>query len=144
MSTTKAILMTAMVGVLGALTAAAGGYAYGLSTGQTLERGKADADAVQQLTGLLTSHKDLIGQANTASANLRDGMAARSAQDQRFSKEFRYALKLSAAARAGCRFDDDSLQQLGAARDRAAAATFGTRASSRDAAVPGTAAAVQR
>ena len=128
------------------LTAAAGvvGYRHGRAAGLAAEVARQDAAAVQELTGLITSQRDLIGQANTASAGLRETMAARVVQDQRFSKEFRNALKLSAAARAGCRFDDDSVRQLGAARDRAAAATFGSGSGSSNAAMPGASNSLQR
>jgi phage shock protein A len=130
----------ALGGLVVAMAAGALGYWRGHVDGAAGEVARQDAHAVQQLTGLIASHTTLIDQARTASAGLRKTMSARAAQDQQFSKEFRNALKASAAARAGCRFDDDSVRQLGAARDRAAAAA----ASGSAAVVPGAADAGQR
>lgn len=130
----------ALAGVLVALTAGAGGYWRGHADGKAAEVARQDAAAVRQLTQLITSQGELIDQANAASTGLRASLAARAAQDQRFSKEFRNALKLSAAGRAGCRFDDDSVRQLDAARERAAQAA----ASGSAAAVPGAAGAGKR
>ena len=115
----------ALGGLVVALAAGGLGYWRGHVDGAAAEVARSDAQTVQQLTGLIASHTTLIDQARTASAGLRKTMSARAAQDQQFSKEFRNALKASAAARAGCRFDDDSVRQLGAARDRAAAAATG-------------------
>lgn len=127
-------------GLVLALGAGALGYWRGQLDGNAAEVARQNANAVQQLTSLMTSHSALTEQAQTVSAGLRKTMAARAAQDQRFSKEFRDALKVSKAARAGCRFDDDSVRQLGAARDRAAAAATGGSAAT----VPGAAGAGQR
>ena len=123
----------ALAGVLVALAAVTGGYWRGHADGKAAEVARQDADTVQQLTKLITSQGELIDQANAASTDLRASLAARAAQDQRFSKEFRHALKLSATARAGCRFDDDSVRQLDAARERAAQAAAGGSAAT----VPG-------
>ena len=123
----------ALGGLVVAMAAGALGYWRGHVDGAAGEVARQDAHAVQQLTGLIASHTTLIDQARTASAGLRKTMSARAAQDQQFSKEFRDALKVSKAARAGCRFDDDSVRQLGAARERAAEAAAGGGA----AAVPG-------
>ena len=129
----------ALIALVAGLAGAVGGYFYGHDQGATAEAAKRDGQAVQQLTGLIDSHQALIDQANTASAGLRQAQAARAAQDARFSREFRDALKTTAAARAGCRFDDDSVRQLGAARDRAAAAAGGLPAGGSAATVPGAA-----
>ena len=115
----------ALGGLVLALAAGGLGYWRGHVDGTAAEVARSDAQTVQQLNGLIASHTTLIDQARTASAGLRKTMSARAAQDQQFSKEFRDALKVSMAARAGCRFDDDSVRQLGAARDRAAAAATG-------------------
>jgi hypothetical protein len=115
----------ALAGLFVASAAGTLGYRQGHTAGAASQVAQQDAKAVQQLSGLVASHSALVEQANTASALLRQSMAARATQDQRFSKEFRHALKLSASGRAGCRFDDDSVRQLSAARDRAAAAATG-------------------
>lgn len=128
----------ALIAISAALVGVVGGYFYGHAQGATAESAKRDGQAVQQLTGLITSHQALIKQAAATSGALRQAQAARAAQDMQFSKEFRHALKTSAAARAGCRFDDDIVRQLGAARDRAAAATSGLPSGGSAATVPGT------
>ncbi len=130
----------ALGGLVVALAAGALGYWRGHVDGAAAEVARSDAQTVQQLTQLVDSHAELVDQASAASADLRLQMAARAAQEQRFSKDFRNALKTSNAARAGCRFDDDSVRQLGAARDRAAAAA----ASGSAATVPGATSAEQR
>ena len=94
----------ALGGLVVAMAAGALGYWRGHADGAAGEVARQDAHAVQQLTGLIASHTTLIDQARTASAGLRKTMSARAAQVQRFSKEFRDALKVSKAARAGCRF----------------------------------------
>lgn len=133
MSRTTLALIALVAGLAGAL----GGYFYGHSQGVTAEAAKRDGQAVEQLTGLITSHQTLIDQANTASAALRRAQTARAAAEMQFSKEFRNALKTSAADRAGCRFDDDIVRQLAAARDRAAAAAAGGSAATVPATGPG-------
>jgi hypothetical protein len=135
-SRTTLALIALVAGLAGALFGGLGGYFYGHSQGVTAEAAKRDGQAVEQLSGLIGSHQALIQQAAATSVALRQAQTARAAQDTRFSQEFRNALKTSAAARAGCRFDDDSVRQLGAARDRAAAAAAGGSA----AVVPGAAA----
>jgi len=125
----------ALIALVAGLAGAVGGYFYGHDQGATAEAAKRDGQAVQQLTGLIDSHQALIDQANTASASLRQAQTARIAADMQFSKEFRHALKTTAGDRAGCRFDDDIVRQLAAARDRAAAAAAGGSAAT----VPGAA-----
>jgi hypothetical protein len=127
----------ALIALVAGLAGAMGGYFYGHEQGTTSEAARRDGQALQQLTGLIDSHQALIDRATAASAALRQAQAARAAQDQRFSREFRDALKTSAAARAGCRFDDDSVRQLGAARDRAAAAAAGGSAATVPGPAPG-------
>ncbi|GAB4209358.1 MAG: hypothetical protein Fur0019_16130 [Tibeticola sp.] len=115
----------ALLALLATLGGAVGGFFYGRAQGVQAEAARRDGQAVQQLTRLMESYRGLLDAADAASASLREAQAARAAQDRLFSREFRNALKASAAARAGCRFDDDSMRQLGSARDRAAAAASG-------------------
>lgn len=124
----------ALAGLVLALAAGGGGYWWGHSAGKAGEVARRDADTVKQVTAQLEAHAGLIDDANAASAALRGAMARRSAADRKASKEFQDALKKSAGDRAGCRFDDDSVRQLGAARERAAQAAAGGG----DAAVPST------
>lgn len=123
----------ALAGLVLALAAGGGGYWWGHRSGVAAEVARRDAGTVQLVTAQLQAHQSLVDDANAASAALRGAMAQRAASDRRFAKEFRDALKKTAADRGGCRFDDDSVRQLGAARERAAAAAAGSAA----AAVPG-------
>ncbi|RGP57278.1 hypothetical protein ASB58_00935 [Pseudomonas abyssi] len=52
-------------------------------------------------------------------------MSARQQADANTTKELTDALALTAAERAQCRFDDDSMRHTAAARDRAAQAAAG-------------------
>ncbi|AVO33656.1 hypothetical protein [Ottowia oryzae] len=115
----------ALGGLLLALGAGAGGYWWGHGNGKAAEVARRDADTVAKVTAQLEAHQGLIDDANAASAALRGAAATRAANDRKFSKEFRDALKNTAGDRAGCRFDDDSVRQLGAARERAAQAAAG-------------------
>ena len=123
----------ALAGLVLALSAGAGGYWWGHGNGKAAEVARRDADTVAKVTAQLEAHQGLIDDANAASAALRGAAAIRAATDRKFSKEFRDALKNTAGDRAGCRFDDDSVRHLGAARERAAEAA----ASGLAAAVPG-------
>jgi len=114
--------------LVSALAAAAGGYWRGHADGWAAREGRQAVDTVQQLSGVLEKHRNLIDDSNTASANLRKAMGARAAEDRKFSREFHDALKQTAAARAGCRFDDNIVRQLDAARERAAQAAAGGNA----------------
>jgi len=111
--------------LVSALAAAAGGYWRGHVDGSAAREGRQAVDTVRQLTSALEAHRDLITRANEASEGLRKAMAARATEDRAFAKEFRDALKQTAAARAGCRFDDAIVRQLDAARERAAQAAAG-------------------
>ncbi len=136
MSRATLALLALLVGLGGAL----GGFFYGRAQGVQAEAARRDGQALQQMERLIESHRGLIDEANAASGALREAQAQRAAQDQRFSREFRNALRFSAANRAGCRFDDDSVRQLESARERAAAAAAGGGA----AVVPGAASAAGR
>jgi len=115
----------ALMALVLALMAGGAGYWRGHADGRAVEQGRQNADAVQRLSQALEAHGGLIDSANAASAGLRAAMAARTAEDRMFSKEFRDALTQSAADRAGCQFDAGIVRQLAAARDRAAQAAAG-------------------
>jgi len=120
-SRTTLALFALIAGLAGAL----GGYFYGHSQGVTAESARRDGQAVQQLTGLMDAHKNLIADAGKASRAMRQATAARQSVDTQSTKEFADALALTAASRAGCSFDAGVMRQLAAARDRAAQAAAG-------------------
>ncbi|MEO1820429.1 hypothetical protein [Pseudomonas sp.] len=79
----------------------------------------------QQLQNLISSTEGLTEQAHVASTELNRSIGARLQADAKTTKELTDALALTAAERAQCRFDDDSMRHTTAARDRAAAAAAG-------------------
>ncbi len=99
-------------------------YAYGTGyrNGETAADARHDKAAVAELRAILKTNAEQTDQANQASAELRGLIASIDRRDSRTSKELHDALQKTAADRAGCRFDDDSLRLLDAARERAAAA----------------------
>jgi|TARA_Y100001001_G_scaffold105075_1_gene102777 chromosome segregation ATPase len=76
----------------------------------------------QQLQDLISSTKGLTEQAHAASTALNLSISARQQADANTTKELTDALDRTAAERAQCRFDDDSMRHTTAARDRAAEA----------------------
>lgn len=121
MSRSTLVLMALLLALVGVL----GGYYYGHAQGVTAEAARRDATAVQQLTGLIDSHRTLIDQATAASRAMREATAERAALDTQTTEEFVHALSITAGSRAGCRFDAGVLRQLAAARERAAQAAAG-------------------
>ncbi|MGH1447897.1 MAG: hypothetical protein ACRBBM_00530 [Pseudomonadaceae bacterium] len=79
----------------------------------------------QQLQDLISSTKALAEQAHATSTALNHSIGARQQADANTTKELTDALALTAAERAQCRFDDDSMRHTAAARDRAAEAAAG-------------------
>jgi len=79
----------------------------------------------QQLQDLISSTEGLAEQAHVASTALNLSISARQKADANTTKELTDALALTAAERAHCRFDDDSMRHTTAARDRAAEAAAG-------------------
>lgn len=97
-------------------------YAVGRSQGIDAERGKHNAKTVDDLTALLDAHSKLIADSHAASKAMRIALAARSALDAKATKDLKNALTKTAADRADCRFDDDSMRHLTEAWQRAATA----------------------
>lgn len=128
-------MTAALWGLLVALAAALGGYAYGEHQGKLLEAGRRDALVVKDMSTLLDSHKALVQRATQASQAMRTATWQRAQQDAQTTQELTHVLQATAPVRADCVFDAGVLRQLEAARSRAAdAAANGIRAT-----VPGTA-----
>jgi hypothetical protein len=106
-----------------------GGWAYGQhagrADGRALERGEVNGQVVQQMGEALTSHRELIDQASAASRRMRAAVAAQEALNQSQKQETRDALLETAADRVDCVFPDRVLDNLAAARARAAQAATG-------------------
>lgn len=120
----------------------ANGYRQGHKAGQLKVQAETNGKAVDELQKLLAGTGRLITRANAASTELRNATAARQRADEQLLKDFDHVLKKSAAGRAGCVFDADSMRQLEAARQRASSAAAGI--SGRDAAAVPAAAAAER
>lgn len=117
----------ATVGLLVSIAAGLGGYAYGIDQGKALEKGRQDAQALQDIKGQLTAHTNLIKQSGAASRSLRQATALREQANEATSKEMSDALTSTAENRAGCVFPARVMHDLAAARARAAeAAALGT------------------
>ena len=118
----SAALTVAVAGLLVALGAGVGGYAYGIDQGKALQKGHNDATALQAVTEQITAHADLVKQSATASRSLRLAVAARQRVDVSTSKELGDALTATADSRAGCVFPAGVMRSISAARDSAATA----------------------
>lgn len=119
------VLAGLLLAVAGAVGGAFWGYLEGHAQGVLAESSKHDAQALQGLTNLIESHQDLIKQAGITSKAMRRALALRMSHDEQTTKEFKDALRASAASRAGCVFPADVMRQLATARDRAAEAATG-------------------
>jgi hypothetical protein len=112
--------------LLVALTAGSiGGYFVGDAQGTAAEKARQDAKTVTDLTNIIDASNALIIDSNAASKSMREALALRGAQDNKTTQEIKNALAKTASSRVGCRFDDDVMRNLDAARIRAAAAAAG-------------------
>jgi len=125
MISAKALACVVLAGLLMTAAGTIGGYWYGHGAGVADEKGRASAEAVKDLTAIIDAGKGLINDANDASKAMRAAVAARALQDKKTTGELKDALAKTAGSRVDCRFDDDSMRQLGAARERATAAAAG-------------------
>ena len=79
-------------------------------------------EAGDALNQFIAGVKQLTAEANNASNALAAQVAARQAADQQSNRELKNALKKTASQRVMCMFDDDVMQLLREARQRAATA----------------------
>lgn len=120
-----ALLALASASALSWQLASSTAYDLGYAEGQAAAAAQCQKAQLEALEGVIDSTKGLIADANTASQELGKTISARKQADARTTKEIRDALATTADQRAGCMFDDDVMQQLGDARDRAAEAAAG-------------------
>lgn len=121
----KTLVIVILAGVLATLAGTGGGYLYGHSRGVADERARANATTVKELSNIIESHQELVDATNEASKAMREALTTRTAQDTKTTTELKNALAKTAGSRIGCRFDDDVMRNLTAARERAAAAAAG-------------------
>lgn len=115
----------ALIALLVALAAGLAGLVYGMQLGAATEVARQDKQAVKALSALIDSHKTLIGEAATASKNMRAALSLRATQDAQTNKDFKNALAATADSRAGCVFPAGVMRQLAAASERAGQAAAG-------------------
>ena len=115
-------------------------YQRGYSNGHAQAQAEANAAAVVSLTNGLQQYRVAIGEhqllieaSQHASHLIRSAGDAAAQYNRSTTNELRQLLADTAAERVDCRMDDRIMQHLGAARDRAAAATAGAAPGSSDA-----------
>lgn len=99
-----------------------GCYQLGVTRGELGAKARCQNQQIDQLTRMATTQASAVAQSLAADAALRDMLATRGAIDTQTTRDLKNALAKTAGSRADCRFDDDSMRQLKAARDRAASA----------------------
>jgi len=115
----------ALIGVLGAVAAAGGGFTFGRHVEATAQHARAADKTIGEMGALLDANRQLIVDAQSASQDMREALTARAAQDQKSTRELRNALGQTASSRADCSFDDGVMRLIEAARERAAAGAAG-------------------
>ena len=98
------------------------GYWHGTSAGQASAKAAQDAQAVTDLTEIITAHKGLIKEAGAASGRIRKAVAARELADNKTTKEVSDELTATSDSRAGCVFPAGVMRGLAEARERSAQA----------------------
>ncbi|TQI99263.1 hypothetical protein FHU11_4845 [Serratia fonticola] len=98
------------------------GYQEGLSEAkrECLENKLSDSE--QALNAFAKAAEQATERVRQADRALSESIAAQELRDEKTTRDIKNALKKSAGGRINCVFDSDSMQQLSAARDRAAAA----------------------
>ncbi|UUE71108.1 hypothetical protein [Pectobacterium aroidearum] len=124
-----------LIAVAVALVCYEAGKREGRSAAQ-LEQSQAEIQqAANALNDFIVGTRDLTANANIASQQLAQQINARQAADEQSTEAIRAALKKTAELRVMCEFDADVMQQLDAARERAASAATTGIASSTSSAV---------
>jgi hypothetical protein len=104
---------------------AAGSFFYGQSVQKDADTARVNHDTLAQLTAILDNSKNLAAEAVAASKAMRGLIALRTQSDALTTKDLQDALAKTAGNRVNCRFDDDVMHQLDAARNRATKAAAG-------------------
>ena len=112
----------ALIALVAALLAAAGGWWAGVSHGKDITTAKHDADLVKELRGVFDTQKTLTAEAHAASRSLRQARTTRQATFQKTTQELTDALTPTADRRADCVLPADGVRLLAEAQQRAATA----------------------
>ncbi|PVY74777.1 hypothetical protein [Pectobacterium versatile] len=106
------------------------GYESGVADTQLVQSRAETKQAANALNDFIVGTRELTANANLASKQLAQQINARQVADEKSTEAIRAALKKTANSRVMCVFDADVMQQLEAARERAAvAATTGIASS---------------
>ncbi|MCH5051187.1 hypothetical protein [Pectobacterium aquaticum] len=111
------------------------GYESGVADTQLVHSRAETKQAANALNDFIVGTRELTANANLASQQLAQQINARQAADEQSTEAIRAALKKTAELRVMCEFDADVMQQLDAARERAASAATTGIASSTSSAV---------
>lgn len=98
------------------------GYEQGVADTQLTQSRAETQQAARALNDFIAGARELTANANLASERLSQQVNARQAADEQSTEAIRAALKKTAVSRVTCVFDDDVMQQIAAARERAASA----------------------
>ncbi|MGS4242435.1 hypothetical protein [Serratia marcescens] len=129
-------VLTPLMVVAGFLWVIHQAYLKGKSDAQLEYAQEKTREAGDALNQFIAGARQLTAEANQASNALAAQVAARQTADEQSTRELRNALKKTASQRVMCVFDDDVMQQLHDARQRATTAATDGLAGRNDGAVP--------
>ncbi|EPK4543375.1 hypothetical protein [Serratia marcescens] len=112
------------------------GYQRGAGDTRIAAADQKTREAGDALNQFIAGARQLTAEANKASNALAAQVAARQTADEQSTRELRNALKKTASQRVLCMFDDDVMQQLRDARQRATTAAADGLSGRDDGAVP--------
>lgn len=98
------------------------GYEQGVADTQLTQSRAETQQAAGALNDFIAGARELTANANLASERLSQQVNARQVADEQSTEAIRAALKKTAVSRVTCVFDDDVMQQIATARERAASA----------------------
>lgn len=97
----------------------AGVFKYGYDKGYAVSESKYQKADIQALEKIISKTELLIGKAEQASLAISKTISDRVKADHKTTQDFRHALSTTAHLRVDCVFDNNIMQQLAEAADRA-------------------------
>lgn len=125
-------LARSIMTAFGLVAALIGIYYIGYTKGQQQAENTHNALQLSELRAIIVQSKTLTQQAQKASGEIEKVIAQAKEANFKSSVEIKHELEATKNARASCVFDDNIMQQLEAARSRAAKAAIATDTSSLD------------
>lgn len=123
-------LARSIMAVFGLVAAIIGIYYMGYTKGQQQAENTHNALQISELRAIIAQSKTLTKQAQKASGEIEKVIAQAKEANFKTSIELKHDLESTKNARASCVFNDNIMQQLEAARNRAAAVAIATDTSS--------------